>query len=399
MPRPTISTPGSPELYPHRYRHNIARGTEVVLYDTQEEWFEKVDKILQGCFIYIDTSTVGSGKTFIVLKYAQKYNLPLFIVCPKTIVPMWYDVCNAHHIDIVEAMSYEALAGRSNSGVTHNWLTRVEAPVGHSVKDVKFYPSALFCELVKSGMMLVFDEFHKVKNENTYSKSIRALIRPVQYGGHSRVALISGTPFDKVPMVMTLLKTVGLLNFEPFIVKDGEALLYGAGELFELAKRLDRETFTELRTRIELNTSNFTEFIFQVYVKILRPILTGGMRLSPTVLGMFNTKNGFYNINEAYATGLEQQLENLRDLIETYGEEVENMPPEKNRSIFEALHLIEKSKTFDIARVAKTILYQNPWAKIVIAMNYQETTSIVKNAITARGIPSVVINGTVPANK
>ena len=44
---------------------------------------------------------------------------------------------------------------------------------------VTLYPSNKFCELVKSSMLLVFDEFHKVKNENAYSSSIRALIRPV----------------------------------------------------------------------------------------------------------------------------------------------------------------------------------------------------------------------------
>lgn len=139
--------------------------------------------------------------------------------------------------------------------------------------------------------MLVFDE---VKNENTYSNS-----------------------------TMLLLRMVGVLKFDPFIVEDGEALLYGASEIFELAKRLDKRAFVKLNTWIELNTSNRTAFIFQVYMKTYP---TGGMCLPTSVFERFD---GFYNINEHYYVG---QLENLWEI---YGEELDNLLVDKNKSVFE----------------------------------------------------------------
>lgn len=339
-----------------------------------------MDEILANSFIYIDTSTMGAGKTYIVLKYAQKYKLPVFIICPKTIIQMWYDTCNQYSVDVVEAMSYEALAGRSNTGISHGWLARIETPRGRVSKDITFYPTQKFCELVKSGMILVFDEFHKVKNENTYTKSVRALIRPVQYGGHSRVALLSGTPFDKVPLVLTLLRTIGLINYDLTLTESGATHIYGAGEIFDLAKHLDKHTFAELRTHIELNQGNIVEFIFQVYVRILRLHLTGGMKLPPHVLDLFDIKNGFYNINSIYYMNIQSHLAYLEGVIAHYGERLDNLPPNISTQLFTTLNYIERGKTLDFTRVAKTILFAEPHSKVIIALNYRENSTIVKKA-------------------
>ena len=74
------------------------------LYEWQKPHAQKVLDTLRKDGIVCDASDTGTGKTYIALWAAKAYGHPVFIVCPKAVIPKWRELsaeCGMQPIDIM----------------------------------------------------------------------------------------------------------------------------------------------------------------------------------------------------------------------------------------------------------------------------------------------------------
>jgi superfamily II DNA or RNA helicase len=143
-----------------------------MLYEEQEAHFEELLSMLQKYDIAIDASQTGTGKTFVTLALAKRLRLGIRIICPKTLIPNWKDLCENYEIQLISINTYS-----------------------------KFSEETSKC-------LFVCDEFHYLKNLNARNQKVSILIRKHLFQEKSKVLLLSATPFDKeecIPNIQRLI--------------------------------------------------------------------------------------------------------------------------------------------------------------------------------------------------
>jgi len=202
----------------------IDRSAGIILSETQQEWYKKVLEILNDNRIYIDTSEMGSGKTFIVLMLALTLELPLFIICPPSIEGVWRNECKNYAVPLAGVIGYQSLRSITHKQPKHRYLTREENFIDTGIKnkktgkniiinDPRFFPTEKFADLVRSGILLIFDEFQMIKNNTAQFKSAYGLIKGLDaLGSRSRIGLLSATPIDKTKQSINLFYILGFIK-------------------------------------------------------------------------------------------------------------------------------------------------------------------------------------------
>jgi len=102
----------------------------------------------------VDASDTGTGKTYTTLAAAIVLNRPVFVVCPKAVIPSWKKVDRHFGRKVrVEACNYELLRrGQQPALALHN-----------PGKDEKFEWK------LPKDTIIVFDECHRLKDYRTYN--------------------------------------------------------------------------------------------------------------------------------------------------------------------------------------------------------------------------------------
>jgi len=79
------------------------------LYEWQKPHAEKVLAQLRKDGIVVDSSDTGTGKTYVALWAAREYGRPVFIVCPKAVIPKWEELSGLFGMSPVAIMNVERL--------------------------------------------------------------------------------------------------------------------------------------------------------------------------------------------------------------------------------------------------------------------------------------------------
>jgi superfamily II DNA or RNA helicase len=103
---------------------------------------------LDGCAI--DASDTGTGKTFIGAWVAKQYAHPLFIICPKAVIPKWTEVCHDAQLSTIGLMNVERL--KRSKFVFRN--------------------GNLWTWLLPAGTLVIVDEVHQFGGINTANAAI-----------------------------------------------------------------------------------------------------------------------------------------------------------------------------------------------------------------------------------
>ena len=131
-----------------------------------------------------------------------------------------------YRIKISLIVTYESLRSRKHDQPRHGLLTRIDELDTEHKKDeqsnhsgtnsgtnrVQFAATPLFLQMCDEGLLLVFDEIQKIKNNSAQQKACQALVEPMQQRREEQVqqlqqrcqqpvqsylGMLSGTPFDK----------------------------------------------------------------------------------------------------------------------------------------------------------------------------------------------------------
>ena len=139
--------------------HNVQHMINTTnLLDRQVDHVQKlVDSIHLNGFA-ADLSDTGCGKTYCAAAVAREVSAPIFIICPKIVIPSWNNVLKEFGIRAIAVRNYESLIrGNKNSRYT-SWK-KEENPL----KPGKNWERLRFNKRVPANALLIFDEVHKAK--------------------------------------------------------------------------------------------------------------------------------------------------------------------------------------------------------------------------------------------
>lgn len=367
---------------------------EVELFSWQKDWADRAYQILLNNYGYIDTSQMRSGKTYITLWLAKKFNFSLIVICPVTTISFWKEAAEEYNVEIVYIMSYQKLRGKKNSQPKHGLLERYEKVSGNKFQIV-FEPTEDYLKIVEHGIFVIFDEIQMIKNNNDQYKACSALIRPILNGGLSRFGLLSGTPFDKEKHVINLLRMIGYIRSPHLYRSEGNLILLDSGgfnELFQICKSFDKEaTYKVMRRFYTVTKTNIITICYHLFIEVIKKRISGAM-VSP-IENTMDIKNGFYKISEGRKIQLRNAIDELKDVIRYISESEITFDKNTNMGrITTALMNIENAKVNDFARVA--IKHLNNNCKVIISVNYTKTINELRKLLSLYN--PVILNGSVP---
>lgn len=206
----------------------------IVLYDYQIPHVEKLESFLQNTHFAMDLSPLGTGKTYSASKIYQNnpHYKHLLVISPSSVKTKWAEVDKKYGLQITRNLTYCQIAGKRGLHPSHGLLIRNdykvevvgETGVVHMMDKYVFTPTDYLKDLVKNGMLIVFDEFQHLKNDCAQTEACETIVRvimddfllrqenPEITTGNSRLLLMSGSPMDKPEQATRLFRTLGIMR-------------------------------------------------------------------------------------------------------------------------------------------------------------------------------------------
>jgi superfamily II DNA or RNA helicase len=136
--------------------------------------------------IIIDASDTGTGKTYCSLAICKQFNLKPIIICPKSVIENWTNVCKYFLIEPENIINYEKVINTSFSSKNHE-----SYPFVLFNKEEKTYEW-----LLQPYHIVILDEVHRCKNDKTLHSKLLLSIK----GINNKVIMISATLADKIKL-------------------------------------------------------------------------------------------------------------------------------------------------------------------------------------------------------
>ncbi len=143
------------------------------LYEWQKPHAEKVLAQLRKDGIVVDSSDTGTGKTYIALWAAREYGHPVFIICPKAVIPKWKELSALFGVSPVAIMNVERLK-RS--------------------KYVANFGEGSFVWVLSPGTLVIVDEAHQFGGTKTANAAILYATRAAKLPVIALSATLANSP-------------------------------------------------------------------------------------------------------------------------------------------------------------------------------------------------------------
>ena len=362
----------------------------------QESHYINVQNILIKNVSYLDTSPTGCGKTFVAMQVARKRCLKIMVIAPSSVCTVWEQESYRFFNNVCVNMSYEKFRGVTYKGekyVNHPYLTIV---------DNEYKITEEFRELVQEGVLVVFDEVHRLKNSKTATiKACHELVKAIKMSGsRSRVALLSASPFDKPEHAESMVKMLGIVDSKNLYTYDRATRTYvyeGFQELINKCMTLnDTETLKYIPTSDKKDTIN--KGCYNMLINIVKSYYTSAMIKGNTT--EIDAKNGYYDMLPRDQEVLDMaynQMANAVNYNPLTGEV--DMDDDSMATVFRMLVLIEKTKLNTIVRLIKEIVDRGNNDKIVVYLAYKDSQTYIRDRLEHQNIPCVIMNGTTTRKK
>lgn len=349
----------------------------------QIDHYRRLSEILHTEHGYLDTSPMGSGKTFTTMAIAATFNLSLGIVCPLSIIDVWKQECATYGIPIKFAISYQSLRGTKSSAPKHGLLDRL---------GDQFKATDKFKMMVKKGLLLVFDEVHNLKNATSQLQSAHCLVKQlVKLNCGSRVALLSATPCDKPAHISSLLKILGIIEHDDLYEYDmskQEYTLLGMQEIIDKCATLSKLITHQIVGSIVLTRQTMPHISYELFIRVIKPRVCSAMEPVSIVVVpgkedvIKECKNGYYEMMDKDVETLREGA-NILSRATRYRSDTQQVQIGKGSwgAITRALGVIERSKVQLMIRLAKEKLADHPNNKVILYFSFIESIKSVKEAL------------------
>ena len=341
------------------------RETEpLILNHSQTVAFHKTLDILSKYPAVMNTSIMGAGKTYWTVALAIALKLPMLIVCPPTVIPVWETIVKKFGIETLAILSYGIFSGMKTRGCKHAFLTR---------KGDVWKPTQELLAQIDEGVLFVMDESHKTKNKIASYKEpchiVSNLIADAFYkGGKSRIAALSGTPGDKEVHATSILQIMGFCK-EKVLLTHTLNVGYdmpGLQEVIDHCYAVDPQKTEEIMAGVKISAKSAEACAFRLYVEILKDRVTVDMPV-PEFKAIQHLYSGHFQFlpEDLEISKIGEKM--LKEHVEFKGgkwvmKDGRNSLGEVNK----ALQLIEWSKLNACARTGIEMLNDNPNSKLVV---------------------------------
>jgi hypothetical protein len=330
--------------------------------------FRRILEILSRDYGYLDVSPLGSGKTHLTYGVASAFKLNVMVICPVSAVSNWKRCAKMYGINLLGIMSYETLRGQSGK-VSHNLL---------EVVGEEYRSTEVFDQCVKSGLLLVFDEYHRVKNENTQLASahalVKGLVRLVRMGYKARVALLSGTPCEQKESVTSTFKMLGIILSDQLYEYNRSSKVYnliGIQEAISKCNEYDPNETLSIACRT-INRTTAKTICYDLYTRVLKRFAVSSMP-PPENMPEKDAKN-YYIIMPP------KDVERMKDgvLLFKSATNFNEITKETNvkgnnwGDVTKSRREIDSAKIPSVCRIAEEQLLKDPNCKVLIYCNYTD---------------------------
>jgi hypothetical protein len=206
--------------------------------------------------VSFDASDMGTGKTYtagcVLKNMMAQLQSRAFIVCPRVVIPSWQTACNHYGITPLGILNYEK-------------LTRGNTLFVQWIDDPKSKTLGHFEWSLPLGTVIVFDEVHKCKGEDSLNGLLLRAAKDQGYLIHTMSATAATTPTEMFSLGYILgLHQGGYREFKQWCIDHGcewtgafgaQTFNYGDEKAMKAMKGLHDHIFTETRkgTRISIN--------------------------------------------------------------------------------------------------------------------------------------------------
>lgn len=357
----------------------------IIIRPEQKEHYLKLVDVVENNYAYIDNSPTGTGKTIITLSLCKTFGWPLMVVALKSNLVMWESLAKKYDIEIKCILSYQSLQGVVGKNIKHGLLTR---------NGSHFKVTDKFKNWVKQGLLVVFDECQKLKNDNLLLASCHELVieivKQCNKNSASRIGLLSATPFDKLEHSSYILKMCGIIT-EPKLYEyqrnNKSYRLIGLQQAFDWCDKINPQQ-TRFIMRQAINRTTINKICIELYINIVKDYLSSAM---PPTKFVKDAKNGYYNFSDDDNELLEQGISMLSKAT-NYCPKTNKTSKTNNWSeTTNALIIIEKSKVNTMIRLTREKLDNDPNCKVVLFFKYLQNISFVYKNLKKYG--SLYIDG------
>jgi len=344
----------------------------------QVKHFKKVLDILSREYGYVDVSPFGAGKTHITFAVAATYKLNMLVIGPKSTLNTWKHWGKIYGVHVIGIMTYQSLRGQSEH-VNHNLL---------EVVNGEYVATELFEQCVQSGLLLVFDEYHNLKNDNTQLASahalVKSLVRLVRMGHKARIALLSGTPCEVKEYVTSTFKMLGIILSDSLYNYNRSAKKYeliGIQEAIDKCNQYDPDTTLAISCR-PVNKTTAKTICYDLYTHVLKRFLVSSM--PPPPIDVEKDARNFYALMP------DKDVERLKKGIllfksaTNYKHEIQEVDLSGVNwgDVTTSRMEIDSAKIPTVCRLAEMKLLENPKNKVLIYCNYKRDMVMAVNLLS-----------------
>lgn len=349
-----------------KFQTEISKPRPVSIRPYQVNHYKRIINILMKEYAYLDVSPFGSGKTHMVYAVAATFKLNVLVVGPSSTLNNWRKWAKIYGVNLIRAITYQSLRG-NNDNLNHPFLKR---------KKGVYEITELFTEYVRSGLLLVFDEYHNLKNNNSQLASshtlVKEVVRLVSMGYKSRIALLSGTPCDMKEYVTSTFKMLGIILSDKLYnynrsTKNYELL--GIQEAIDKCKHYDLNRTIEISCR-PINKTTAKTICHELYLKILKKYIVSSMP-RPPIESEVETKNYYILMPSNDIDRLRKGLTMFKSAT-NYQEDIKevNLSGVNWGDVTTSRMEIDSAKIPSVCRLARNDLEKNSNCKVLIYCNY-----------------------------
>uniref|UniRef100_A0A6C0LTA0 Helicase n=1 Tax=viral metagenome TaxID=1070528 RepID=A0A6C0LTA0_9ZZZZ len=188
------------EVYSNKVLSNGIKGK---LYSYQEGHVIRLITILLKYHIALDNSDTGVGKTIMAIAVAWELNKRPFIICPKSVMYNWLNVCNYIGINYIDIVNLETIKyGRTY--ISTKFKARKKSKY-FNISDGNYEWN------LPSDVMIIIDEAHRCKTYKTDNgKFLVSMKQLIQL--KIPVLLLSATICEKISDMKIIFYLFDLIN-------------------------------------------------------------------------------------------------------------------------------------------------------------------------------------------
>lgn len=366
----------------------IKKREKVQIFPYQKEHVSKILHILENELAYLDVSSFGGGKTVIAIAIAIVLKMGIMVFGPKAVLPTWHRQAKKYGVHVYTVLTYNSLRGTEKSGVNHDLLIR---------EGDKFKITPILEKCARRGLLIIFDECHYLKNENSQLEAAHTLVKEAyrlfRQNYNVRVAALSATPADKKENITSLFKILGIIlsdKLYSYVRSSKTYIAEGLQEAINKCEKYDKDTTFHVTLR-QLNHATSKTICHDLYTRVLKSHITSSM-FDPPVESKKEIKNYFVLMDK-------EDLERMKKGALMFSSATSYKPDTSEISyksinwgmVTESRKEIDSAKVNSIVRITKEHLEKFPTCKVILYFTFKRNMADAKKLLETYG--ATILNG------